>query len=602
MFKVKLDDVLNRKHLPPLGLKDFEEWLLFVEGCPENLYFLLWLKEYATRYDQWVAQTRPAKTDANSKEQYRFSNQVQHSTSLTLFYLRAKQTFFTPGAEYELNIPSDVLSPFHTGHFVSPHPDPIVFREVAWQVHDMLKESLDRFVLASYYNVGTNRALCGIIGGMVIALAGFVPPAAVNLADHHARWLRLLALPGLWLGLTVIVASMHGVCMMVYIFGDLRQLRKFELSRPRISAPKPLDSSSVRPLISPPVPIYRSDSHSSSPFLPSIAFRRSRPTVVQPRPVIPSLTITIPEKPAAAAVSLRQRDSLVGSTASTPYDTASQYSSSSSSFNGVFVDGGDPEITVSPAYFDPDPAPEGPATRTGPDAHPFITDGIAVPSPSYRFGTAGVHTEECRFNRACYNNTTAGFIAYDDDDLYERPTGRAAEEGRAGAFDFDSLPVRDGEDAPCICATVPAAPSSVALPLFPQEEKQPDFPQPSSPPPAFVTPALPDEARCTELKSPAAFLGRAQYECNRNSVVGSIPALPANQKYKSQTTRPQVTLQTIENQYHRVRGVPAFGPLTRVISPVVTRAQWEIVVRSALVAMLMSIAIVGSLLAIPVRR
>jgi hypothetical protein len=23
--------------LYPLGLKDFEEWLLFVEGCPENL-------------------------------------------------------------------------------------------------------------------------------------------------------------------------------------------------------------------------------------------------------------------------------------------------------------------------------------------------------------------------------------------------------------------------------------------------------------------------------------------------------------------------------------------------------------------------------------
>jgi hypothetical protein len=158
-----------------------------------------------------MAQNRPAKSDASSKEQYRFSNQVQHSTTLTLFYLRAKQTFFTPGAEYELNIPSDVLSPFHTGHFVSPHPDPIVFRDVAWQVHDMLKESLDRFVLASYYNVGTNRALCGMIGGTVIALAGFVPPVAVNLADQHARWLRLLALPGLWLGLTVLVASMHGV-------------------------------------------------------------------------------------------------------------------------------------------------------------------------------------------------------------------------------------------------------------------------------------------------------------------------------------------------------------------------------------------------------
>jgi hypothetical protein len=29
---------LDRKHLPPLGLKDFEEWLLFLEGTPENLY------------------------------------------------------------------------------------------------------------------------------------------------------------------------------------------------------------------------------------------------------------------------------------------------------------------------------------------------------------------------------------------------------------------------------------------------------------------------------------------------------------------------------------------------------------------------------------
>jgi len=215
-----------------LGLKDFEEWLLFVEGCPENLsvfcrpffciylriysYFILWLKEYAARYDQWVAQTRPVKNDSNSKEQYRFSNQIQHSTGLTLFYLRAKQTFFTPGAEYELNIPSDVLSPFHTGHFVSPHPDPIVFSDVAWQVHNMLKDSLDRFVLASYYNVGTNRAICGVIGGTVISLTGFVPPIAVNFANNGARWLRLLALPGLWLGLTVLIASLNGVRSIIY--------------------------------------------------------------------------------------------------------------------------------------------------------------------------------------------------------------------------------------------------------------------------------------------------------------------------------------------------------------------------------------------------
>ncbi|KAH9980292.1 hypothetical protein BGW80DRAFT_1434906 [Lactifluus volemus] len=532
MFKVKLDDVLNKKHLPPLGLKDFEEWLLFVEGCPENLYFLLWLKEYAVRYDQWVAQTRPAKTDVNPKEQYRFSNQVQHSTTLTLFYLRAKQTFFTPGAEYELNIPSDLLSPFHTGHFVSPHPDPIVFSEVAWQVHNMLKESLDRFVLASYYNVGTNRALCGMIGGTVIALAGFVPPMAVNFATDSLRWLRLLALPGLWFGLTVLVASLHGVCMMVYIFGDLRQLRKFELSRPRISPPKPLDASTTRPLISSPLPMSNPDSPSN-----------------------------------VLEVFLHRGDEI-------HWPTPSPQPHMIRPLNGA-----EPEITVSPAYFDPDPAPEGPATRTGPDAHPFITDGIAVPSPSYRFGTATAHSEECRFNRACYNNTTAGFIGYDDDDLYERPAGKTLEEGRPGAFDFDSFRFAMMKMRRAFAWQSP-----------PRRRKARRLE------PTIIT------TSSSQLNSSSTFLSRAQRNCSRHSVIGLTPAIPANHKYKSQATKPPVARQTIENQHHRSRMVPAFGPVTRVLSPVVSRAQWEIVVRSALVSMILSLSIVGCLLAIPERH
>lgn len=398
------------------------------------------------------------------------------------------------------------------------------------------------------------------------------------------------------------------VCMMVYIFGDLRQLRKFELSRPRISAPKPLDASSSRPHISSPVPMYNtSDSHSSSSFLPSYAFRRPRCTPDPTKPSIPPLTIAIPERPPAAALSSRLRDSIANSIASTPYDSTSLGSSSTSSYNAALVDGLEPEITVSPAYFDTDPAPEGPATRTGPDAHPFITDGIAVPSPSFRFGTANMHSEECRFHRACYNNATAGFIAYDDDDLYDRPIGKASEEGRAaGTFDFDALPVRDDEDTPCICAAVPAAPSSVALPLNPHDEKLPEPTQPSLPLPIHNVPANPDDARhiprCAELKSPSTLLGHAQHKCNRNVVIDSTPAVPANQKYKSRVTQPRPPLHTIDGQHHRARRVPAFGPLTRVLSPVVSRAQWEIVVRSAFVALLVSLAIIGSLLAVPARH
>lgn len=389
---------------------------------------------------------------------------------------------------------------------------------------------------------------------------------------------------------------------MVYVFGDLRQLRKFELSRPRISAPKPLDASSPRPHISSPVPMYKSDSHSSSSFLPSYAFRRPRSTPIPTKPITP-LTIAIPERPPAAALSSRIRDSVANSIASTPYDSTSQYSSSTSSYN---VDGAEPEITVSPAYFDPDPAPEGPATRTGPD--PFIADGV-VPSASYQFGTANGHSEECRFNRTCYNNATAGFIAYDDDDLYDRPSGKATEEGRTGTFDFDSLPVRDGEDAPCICSGVPAAPSSVALPLNPpheEKEKQPEPNQTLLPLPVPMVSTVPDSderpLRSKELKSPSAFLRRAQSKCNGNSIIDFTPAVPANQSYKSLATQPRVAMHTIESQHQRIRHVPAFGPLTKVLSPVVSRAQWEIVVRSAVVALFISLAIVGSLVAVPVRH
>jgi hypothetical protein len=109
-------------------------------------------------------------------------------------------------------------------------------------------------------------------------------------------------------------------------------------------------------------------------------------------------------------------------------------------------------------------------------------------------------------------------------------------------------------------------------------------------------------SRCAELKSPSAFLGRAQHKCNRNSIVDFTLAVPPNQNHKSQATLPRIAPHTIDNQHQRLRRVPAFGPLTRILSPVISRAQWEIVVRSAFVALLLSLAIVGSLLAVPMRH
>ena len=165
-----------------------------------------------------------------SKSSSRLPPSLHTNRALAIFYSRAKQTFFTPNSPYELDLPSDILGPFHTPSLsseslnippnrdlslssgaLSPHPDPAVFSEVEDKVRSMLQESLDRFAASTITNVGTARATCGTVGGTVIALAGFLPPIAENFALSRNRWLRLLALPGLWLGLTIVLASLHGV-------------------------------------------------------------------------------------------------------------------------------------------------------------------------------------------------------------------------------------------------------------------------------------------------------------------------------------------------------------------------------------------------------
>ncbi|KAI0029166.1 hypothetical protein K488DRAFT_89004 [Vararia minispora EC-137] len=561
VFKVQLEDVLNRKHLPPLGLKDFEEWLLFVEGNPENLYFILWLKEYAARYNHWASQARPPKPRDrfSSDEHYRFSTQALPSNQLAHFYLRAKQTFFTPGGEFELNIPSDILSPFHTGHFVSPHPDPIVFSEVAYEVHKMLKESLDRFVVAQYSNVGSSRALCGIIGGTVIALLGSVAPMAVNFTNGRSRWLRLLALPGLWLGLTVIICSLYGVCMMVYVFGDLRQLHKFELSRPQISSPRPLGFNERAHSDPSSAAVAYKGADSSASILPPYAFVRPRPAPPpSPRPVLTPITI-----PEAARVHEARRGASPSSSVETPYDRSSRGSSCSSL--SIATDDADlNEITMSPAYYE-DPAPEGPNTRTGPwsplqsQFPPQSVKSDWIPSD---------HTPECNIHRI---HGTAGFIHAFEEEPHDVEAGVLAADD--ATFDFDALPLL-ADGAPCICGgaaqPVPAIASSIALPA--EEADEPDIAgEKAAPLPRYR--AEPPRAVASDLH-------------------------PAPRPY-CQRGRPDVV---VGRHVAWMRAVPAFGPLTRVLSPVVSRAQWEIVIKSGLIAAVASIALIAGLTAVPVVR
>lgn len=503
------------------------------------------------------------------------------SSQLAMFYARAKQTFFTPNSPYELNLPSDMLAPFHASNS-SPHPDPIIFDKVAIETQKMLKESLQRFVSAQFNNVGNNRVICGLIGGTMFCLLGALVPIIYNFVMGQSRWGRLSAFPGLWLGLTVLFASLHGVCLGVYIFGDLRQLRKFELTRPPISKPQPYSMPRQRPFISSPIT-----------GLP-----------VSPGPIIPmrnSVDSIIPPPPAhTRLVRSASHQSLPS--------TLSRSTSSEFSYSGT-----EGMIHISPAYYDPEPI-EGPATSpitsdTGMFAFPlkpksdFDDDDDEVPHP---FGAtaAFIHPFD--------------YLVDDDYDSHNPNTNKpiAEHRQRVSSFDFDALP------PPPLDRMQPEPPS------LPQPHPYPSRPNRfESTTSLQLSPSIlviqPEVEKVEKDLSPKGFIRRIQSRCNINRwlvMTSSNSTTDLNEKdpndlekaeyEQSNFPRPHPSLQRTQNTANfkrqfkmvkAIREVPAFGsPLTRVLSPVVIRGQWEIVVRSMIIACFVSWLTIGLLLAVPV--
>ncbi|KAF8964291.1 hypothetical protein BDZ97DRAFT_2058661 [Flammula alnicola] len=674
LLKVRLEDVLDRQHLPPLGLKDFEEWLLFVEMSPENLYFILWLREYKQRFNQWKAQS--AFQSRNAPPDFPHDWSAQYSSHLAMFYARAKQTFFTPGSEYELNLSSSLLAPFHKPN-MPPHPHPELFREVEVETYRTLEASLRRFVHAQLNNVGTSRVLCGMIAGVLFCLLGAVPPLVLNFVRGDPRWTRLAALPGLWLGLTVLCASLNGICLGVYIFGDLRQLRKFELSRPPISKPQPLPAYYRRRSLG------GAGGHAHAAPRPASANNSILP-IQQPRHYYAG----------GMQYPLTRVSSI--SSAETRLSVASTSSTTST----------DDNIHISPAYYDADDI-EGLAAMT-----------LYRPDPDFGFPekrqrdqheeAAGVgHQKQDPTTTTTTTTTTAAspapssFTATatfihpfedDDDDELERSLHLPARHQPLTPFDFDSLPVHPNARARAnVSRSAAAMPSSMLVPV-PLPAARGGVPPPlqALPPmhhfkraahnlPALHIPRPPEPA--APAPSAASLLGRMQERCNiarwrlqtgylerdgdggrdgRHSSPKPHPSSPYWAEYPyphpqrsftasarstptptplggggkrpssldSEKTHTHMVGDNVNSnskvnnekglkadeddvdvdvedrvwrRFRMVRAVPAFAvPLTRVLSPVVVRGQWEIVVRSAVVAFGVAWVLVGALLAVPV--
>lgn len=166
-------------------------------------------------------------------------------------------------------------------------------------------------------------------------------------------------------GRTVADLMLGQICLMIYVFGDLRQLRKFELARPSISGPMAAEPA-------------------SGPLLPT----RS-PTVGVPRVAITRDPLSEKEEDPMATSPV----TLCSATSLTPHCPPFSQSSARTSVtscassdlqSGCSTDEPGQGIQVSAAVFDEEPAPEGPATATcfhRPEYRPPLPLPLPPPPP-----------------------------------------------------------------------------------------------------------------------------------------------------------------------------------------------------------------------------
>lgn len=369
---------------------------------------------------------------------------------------------------------------------------------------------------------------------------------------------------------------------MIYFFGDLRQLRKFELTRPTISRPMPMPEMS--PLASGPTP------HQSL-YVPS----RSVPPMPEKMPE----AVSPIDSPKTSFTRPMRHFPKISATSLAPTTCESCYSEDSGESFGCN------EIDISPALYDDMPAPEGPATasclhrpehRLPPSFIPLAepayvrqvarSAGLTI-STSAMDGPAVLHRTQSKPSMRSFRNRpeygpTAGFIPSDyransASSLAETPKSLRSQQS-ACYFDFDALPTKRPRRDSVGGDSASLPPTGMNMPSSSSVVVDPSSPHPSGP--SSASPSSPS------LSGIGALLGRRQYKCNHPSGVTSSSSVGSTDKRRRKRFAMLIPSFTA--------GVPAFAaPLTQVQSPVVKRAQWEVVIRAGTVAAILAGTLAG---------
>lgn len=349
----------------------------------------------------------------------------------------------------------------------------------------MLRESLLRFVAARTKNAGRQRVLCALIGGIGTGLLALAPILA-SILGGKPRALRLAALPLLWLGATIFFSSIHGICFIIYLLGDARQLHPFELARPPISSPRPLNS---------PGPIHIPPAISG--FTLGHAYTASTSS--------------------AGSMSMKEKTYPVRGP---------------SMANGALLPATPPGIIVS------SPFPESPSV---------LPPSVTAPPRAYH--SRNIST----------SNTSAMSI----------PAIPPYSPALSSPFDT----------APFITPFDPSVLHQNAA----QIAKQAPWHASQSTLPSFNFDELPGRRRVIPPQ--------------RSSSFNAPPPEPITSRLK------RFAMRFVPGPSNpRTASTPLIAPLTRVWSPLITRAQWEIVMRSSMAGLMFASVVVGALLAVPVRQ
>ncbi|KAI8448753.1 hypothetical protein BY996DRAFT_6419351 [Phakopsora pachyrhizi] len=181
--KVSFRELLEQKYSPPLSLRDFEEYLLNVEYAPENLSFYLWLRSYEDQYRRW--ESKNGKVEG-----------LNLPDELSETFNKAIEQYFD-GGPLELNISAQAQLELSDSLLISSNPS--IFKPVRFEVMEMLEQIFASTAFLSIH----------------LAIYFYTP----------SKPARLIPVPLLWIGTTMILYSIERIYLSNYKFKKTKMIR-----------------------------------------------------------------------------------------------------------------------------------------------------------------------------------------------------------------------------------------------------------------------------------------------------------------------------------------------------------------------------------------